>query len=217
MNETAADRTSTSRSKMAGMLGLSAVALFITALVVFSFINPQFHILNDFVSHLGALGEPFALWWNLIGFLSVGILLAAFGITYGLHIQDRLAGALLALFGVGFAITAIPIELQDGRATVTVAHTVAICLGLACWMFALARMNQLQHLSRFQKQMANWAAILVVLPVFGQVLELWPMPLTHRLVFAVVFIWTALISWQLLRERTKQPPKKDLQPNLSGN
>lgn len=48
------------------MLGICAVGLFGFALVVFSILNPDFNPLHDYVSKLGAIGQPYALWWNLI-------------------------------------------------------------------------------------------------------------------------------------------------------
>ena len=189
--------------KRTAIFGLSAVCLFGITLLLFSVLNPNFNPLVDYVSKLGAVGQPYALWWNLIGFLGVGILLIGFGYTFGLVIEDRLIGMLLAIFGVGFAATAIPIEMADEAALVSMAHVVAICLGLAFWLFGLARMTYLKRLGKAVHRSANIAAILVVLPMFVQVAEIWPMPVTHRLVFLVVFGWVGYTSIILLLEARK--------------
>ena len=58
-------------TKTAGFLGITAFVVFITALIVFGFLNREFSFLNDYISKLGAKGEPYAIWWNIIGFLVV--------------------------------------------------------------------------------------------------------------------------------------------------
>jgi hypothetical membrane protein len=184
--------------RLAAMLGISAVSLFGLSLVVFSGLNPNFNLLDDYVSKLGAVGQPYALWWNVIGFVMVGVLLAGFGLAYGSILQSRLVGVLLALFGIGFGAAGVPIELGDGSSPLTKAHVVAICLGLAAWLFGLARMAYLPSLGRFTHSSANIAAILLVLPILGQGAQLWSMPVTHRLVFLVVFGWVAITSIRLL-------------------
>ncbi|MEM9182272.1 MAG: DUF998 domain-containing protein [Pseudomonadota bacterium] len=185
--------------RITALLGLAGVGAFASALLLFSFLNPNFHPTQDYVSKLGALGQPFAVWWNVVGFGLVGLMLAAFGWVYGKLVRDRLIGFLLALFGLGFAATAIPIDLGSADAAVSKAHVVAICLGLAGWCFGLARLASLTALSKSVRRSAKLAATLVVAPMVGQALELWPMPVTHRLVFAVVFGWFALTSITLLR------------------
>lgn len=185
--------------RRAAMLGISAVALFAFAFVVFSGLNPGFKPLDDYVSKLGAVGQPYALWWNAIGFVVVGALLAGFGLTYGRILQDRFVGVLLALYGVGFGATGVPINLGDASAPLSKAHVVAICLGLAAWMLGLARMAYLPSLAKSIRSSANIAAALLALPILGQGVQLWSMPVTHRLVFLVVFGWVAITSIRLLR------------------
>ncbi len=122
-------------NKITAYFGISSVVIFGTALVIIASLTPDFNYLEDFVSKLGASGQPYAIWWNLIGFLLVGILLAVFGFLYGKVINDRWVGICLALFGIGFATTALPIDLDDSESTLSTAHVVAICLGLAGWCF----------------------------------------------------------------------------------
>ena len=183
---------------LAALSGLSAVALFASALATFGTLDSEFQVFDDYVSELGALGKPYGLWWNLTGFLSVGLLLAVFGFAYGHVVKDRLIGALLMLFGLGFALTAVPIEDGDAISGLSTAHILAICLGLAAWMLALARMAHLRTLGGDVRLAANVAAGLFLVPFAGQLLQFWTMPLTHRLVFAVVFGWFAWTSSRLL-------------------
>ncbi|WP_425392042.1 DUF998 domain-containing protein [Ekhidna sp.] len=190
-----------SMTKITGYLGIAAISLFFISLIVFGLLNQNFQFMSDFISKLGAKGEPYALWWNLTGFLLVGITLTIFGFAYGMIIKDKLVGILLSLFGLGFAFTAIPMDMINDRSPVSKAHIVAICLGLACWLFGLARMGYNPALASKVRRRANVAAILLVSAMAGFALQLWPMPLTHRLVFIVVFGWTLLASVELVMKK----------------
>ncbi len=183
-------------NKLTGQIGIAAVAIFLIALLTFGAIHPTWSFIDGYVSELGAEGQPLAIWWNLIGFVSVGILLAIFGFLYGKILKDKLTGVLLSLFGLGFALTAIPISELDSDSALSKAHIVAICLGLAFWLFGLARISAVgKHI----KQRANITAILLVAAIMGFPFGLWSMALTHRLVFILVFGWTLLSSIELLR------------------
>lgn len=187
-----------SSRKTVGILGLSSVAVLLVALLVFGSINKDFSFIDDFISKLGAKDEPNAIWWNLIGFVLVGVLLFTFGISYGILLKDKLLAVLLSLFGLGFALTAIPMDMQLENASVSKAHIVAICLGLAFWLFGLSRMGYNPQLKKRVRKRANTTAIMLVLAMVGSVIELWSMPITHRLVFGIVFGWTAISSSELL-------------------
>ncbi len=184
--------------KNTGIFGLLSVLTLITALLVFSLSNSDFSLWEDFISKLGAKGEPNALWFNLIGFVAVGILLFIFGLLYGKLLNDKLLSILLSLFGLGFAFTAIPIDMEFSRTSVSKAHIVAICLGLAFWLFGLSRLGYNQKLKRKIRNRANLTAVILVLSMIGFVFGIWSMPITHRLVFTIVFGWTAITSIELI-------------------
>jgi len=187
---------------ISGLLGLSAIGVFITALVVFGSLNTEFSLFNDFVSKLGAKGEPNSIWWNLIRFVLVGLLLVAFGAMYGIILKDRLLGIFLSIFGVGFALTSIPMDIVEPDSPVSKAHIVVICLALAFWLFGLSRMGYKPQLDKKIRIRANFTAMILVASMVGYVLGFWSMPITHRLVFGVVFAWTGITSLELL---TKNP------------
>ena len=181
-----------------GMIGLSSVLILTGSLLFYGTINDQFSFSHDFISKLGAKGQANALWFNLFGFVTVGSLLFIFGWAYGRLLQDKLLSILLSLFGLGFAFTAIPVDMQMSDSPFSTAHVVAICLGLAFWMFGLSRLGYNRQLKKSIRNRANVAAVLLALSMIGFVLDLWTMPFTHRLVFGIVFGWTALTSIQLI-------------------
>ena len=184
--------------RKSGILGLLSVLVFIASLILFGILNPEFNFVEDFVSKLGAKGEPNALWWNVIGFGLVGIILFGFGIFYGKFLEDKLAGLLLAFFGIGFSFTAFPIDMVDSNTPISKAHIVSICLALAFWLFGLAKISH-NNLNRKRIRIrANIAAILIVTSMIGFTFGWWSMPITHRFVFVIVFGWTAVTSIELL-------------------
>ncbi|GAA0877923.1 hypothetical protein GCM10009119_08910 [Algoriphagus jejuensis] len=188
--------TSINSKNTAGILGLLAVAIFLGSLVFFGIANREFSFWDDFISRLGAKGAPNALVWNLIGFVVVGILLFGFGLCYGLLLRDRLLAVLLSFFGLGFAFIASPVDFSDSE--VSKVHVLAVCLGLACWLLGLSRMGYNPQLSQKIRNRANVTAVLLLAAITGHVLGGWAMPMTHRLVFGIVFGWTAITSLELL-------------------
>ncbi|GAB5550502.1 MAG: hypothetical protein Sapg2KO_00930 [Saprospiraceae bacterium] len=202
------------KEKTVGFIGLSAVLLLATALLTFGALNKDFSFLNDFISKLGAKGQPNALWFNLIGFMTVGILLFIFGFSYGKLLKDKLLALLLSLFGVGFAFTAIPADMALLEATASKAHTLAICLGLASWLFGLSRLGFNKQLHQKIRNRANVTAVLLILAILAFVLGIWSMPITHRLVFGIVFGWTTITSLDLIYKTGGQISPSEPVPTL---
>jgi len=191
--------------------GILAVVILLLVLGAFGWANADFDFTEDYISKLGAVGQPNALGFNLIGFVMVGVLMMVFGRSYGLLLGDRLLALLLALFGVGYALTAIPVDMHSYDTSASKAHTLAICLGAASWMLGLARISYLSHVSTRIKRRAKIAAILLMTSIIGVVIGWWSMPVAHRLVFAVIFGWTAITSVGLLlrHEQKSRPIRSD--------
>jgi hypothetical membrane protein len=187
-----------------GILGLLSILIFIATLLIFGFSNSDFSFLNDFVSKLGAKGEPNALWFNLFGFITVGILLFVFGVTYGNLLNDKLLSVLLSLFGLGFAFTAIPIDMELSETPMSKAHIVSICLGLAFWLCGLSRLGYNRQLKKGIRNRANFTATILVLLIIGSALRLWSTPVAHRLIFGIVFGWIAITSFELILKKRKK-------------
>ncbi|MDA1095013.1 MAG: hypothetical protein O3A25_17345 [Acidobacteria bacterium] len=65
--------------RVAGAAGIAAFAMFWTALFGFAAAHPDYSHSHKAISELGAFGAPHALAWNLIGFITPGLLLAVCG------------------------------------------------------------------------------------------------------------------------------------------
>ncbi|MEM7454674.1 MAG: DUF998 domain-containing protein [Planctomycetota bacterium] len=182
----------------AGYLGLATVGVFVISFFVFAILTPDFDLVNDYISRLGAKGQPHAVWWNLTGFVAVGILFASFGWSYGRYIGDTVTSALLAIAGLGFAMGAIPTDLLNEASPLSRVHFASICVSLAAWCFVLARMGHVGSDDELVKRTANWTAALSIVPMVGLAAGVFAAPVSHRLVLCVVFGWILVASARLL-------------------
>lgn len=187
-----------STRKLTALFGLTSVLLFAISFSFFSLLNSEFDILCDHISKLGSQGEPYAIYWNFIGFGAVGISLAAFGWFFGLAAEDRILGVCFVASGIGFAMAAAPADFANSASPLSKAHYVAICVSLAGWCIGLARLMQASSTDRFSRTVANYAVVLAILPILGISAGVSAEPVAHRLVLAVAFGWVALNSIQLL-------------------
>lgn len=183
---------------LTGVLGLSAVMIFVVAFIVIGTLTPDFQFANDYISKLGSRGQPYANWWNAIGFGVVGLVFALFGLLLGLCKDDFAIGTCLCIAGLSFAFAAIPTDFNDEHATLSKAHHASICFGLAGWCCGLARLTRRKSNDDFARKTAIYSIILSVLPIIaisgGGSAE----PLAHRFVMFVVFGWVVTNSLRLM-------------------
>ena len=146
------------------VFGLMSVSVFACSFVLFGSLHPDFDIFNDFISKLGGQGQPNAFCWNVLGFATVGLLLAAFGWLFGLCRNDRTLGACLMVSGFGFSLAAIPADFADGQSPLSKAHFVSVCLSLAGFCFGLARLAASRS-NKNDRVTANVVIVLAIIPV----------------------------------------------------
>ena len=187
-------------ARLAAFAGFSAVVCFCTSFIVVGLLTDNYHLITDYMSLLGAVGNPFALYWNILGFVIVGILIAVFGWTYGLVLKDKLIGSCLVVTGLGFSLGAVPFDFADVRATFSVVHFLSISLSLAGWYLAMARIAYIASSGIKLKRQANWFSILGSIPIVGLVTGIIPEPVAHRLIIIVIFSWIVLTSSSLFKD-----------------
>lgn len=177
-------------------LAVAASLGFLLAIVVFGMLDPAYSHATKAVSELGATGAPNQLAWNLIGFLGVGVLLAAFGWRLGGELGDAPARWLLALFGAAFAATAIPADMADLSTPASIGHIVASQAVFLFWTLGLIRVLMLKQASAPLKLLTALALLLAVGSIVLRGSELLLPGAAQRVSFAVVFGWvlsTALV------------------------
>ena len=182
-----------------GVLGLASVALFACAFFSIAILNRNFDVTSDYISKLGSNGQPYAIYWNTLGFGLVGLALAAFGWCFGLCMNDRLLGTCILVSGLGFAMAAIPTDLSDATSELSKAHYVSVCVALAGWCLGLARLSSSSFPDHFARDSATYTILLSFVPLLCIGGGISAEPIAHRIVLVVVFGWTILNSLRLLR------------------
>ena len=191
-------------SRQTALVGLSAIAVFITSFISFGLLAEDYHFLTDYLSLLGAKGQPLGLYWNLTGFVFVGLLIARFGWGYGKVHKDMIIGSCLVVAGLFYALGGIPSDFNNAEATTSIAHFAAICFSLAGWSLALARITQIGDPNSGIIKRANWSIIAVIIVLVGAGIGLYAEPVVHRLIILVIFSWIALSAKDLLRREANQ-------------
>ena len=182
-----------------GRLGLLSVVAFTAALLLFAALDPDYSHATKAVSELGAVGAPSQLAWNLIGFLGVGLALAGFGWGLGQAVSDRWTGGLAVLFGLAFAATAIPADMNDLGSAGSVAHIIASQAVLLFWVAAVVRLLFIRPAGPALRWIAAAALALAAGAIVVRALGALQPGAAQRLSFAVVFGWVAATSLILLR------------------
>jgi hypothetical membrane protein len=189
---------------------VSAASLFWIALFAFGTAQADYSQLTNAISELGAVGVPYALAWNALGFILPGLMLAACGLAIATDIDGR-RGALpwlLSGSGMAFAGTGVfPAVMRDGspvlQAPSTVGHVVMLLLSSVGWLLALGvLLRTITRAPRLRRLLAPFATITVVAlsGLAANVLHHAIPPLAHRpglaqrLGFVGYFLWFVSMS-----------------------
>lgn len=128
-------------------LGLAANLMFWASVFGFAALRPDYSHLNDAVSELGSVDAPRKWAFNLLGYVTPGMLTAVCGFALARAAAPRavISPALLAIAGLGLAIAGVfPADMADMQAPTTVLHVVGVTTGLlwppsALWLAVRAR------------------------------------------------------------------------------
>lgn len=192
------------------LFGILATAIFWIALFVFAAIYPGYTHSHKAISELGAFAAPNALAWNLIGFITPGMLLAISGANIALKVDGRRTSLfwLLVISGLGFAGTGIiPAEMADGSPLMespwTAGHILMTYVSGLPWLVAsvllvshVRRNEQWRHLGRICQILSVCAiASLFLNIVAGSLPFLADKPgLVQRIAFACYFGWFLVVA-----------------------
>ncbi|HEV7631626.1 MAG TPA: DUF998 domain-containing protein [Steroidobacteraceae bacterium] len=112
--------------------GITANLIFWPALFIFAALRPEYSHYTKAISELGTWGAPRMWWWNTIGFMVPGALLAVFGWNFGRLVTPRgiLLPVCLATLGIGFLIAGVfPGDLEHRESATTLLHMGGSFLG----------------------------------------------------------------------------------------
>ena len=171
-----------------------ALGVWVAALIGFGAVSPDFGQLRHPVALLGALGEPHALAFNLLGFVLPGLLLAGLAWRWRSSATDggwgaRIGLQLLLLSALAFAAQGVlPLEPTDLLAPASRAHAVA----WSAWWIAFVAGGLLLAGGRGGRVGVVVVLGVLVLAMAGA--SLVPAALAQRLTFLGWFGWWLLAA-----------------------
>lgn len=216
----------TSRVKNTLAASAAAIVWFFGWMVAIAALRPEYSHATKAVSELGALGAPYMLPWNALGFVGTGLLLVGFARAYRALLGAEAAGSeALAVSGILFCLTAIPIAMgsdgdPDYSSAWTQAHLAAVLLAPLPWLYAAWRIA-----ARFRH--GRWSALSVVstFAIGAFVLasavsmgRLFPEApgLLQRAAFVPYLGWYSVVAWILLRRLPSAALSAEMAENQTG-
>ena len=187
------------RNQTAGFSGVAAGVGFPILLILFAALDPDYHHGTKAVSELGVVGADNALAWNLTGFMGIGMLLAGFGWGLGRSVEDRFTVGMLTLFGLAFAATAIPADMDNLRSPGSIAHIAASQLVFLFWLVGLGRLMFVKRAGGLVRLLAVLGLLLAVGSIILRGSDLLSPAWAQRVTFGVVFGWVlanGIVLWR---------------------
>ena len=191
------ERPSTIR--WAALLGIGASLLFWASVFGFAALRPAYSHATKAVSELGAWGAPNMWGFSILGYVLPGLMLAACGWSLGRRAGGRVLASLLALSGLGMAISGVfPADIDYMGSLTTIGHVVGNTASLITWVIAMI-------LAAWSKRktwpaLAGLSALALALMVGAFFLYETLLPgIVQRITFAIFFgyfLVAALLLWR---------------------
>lgn len=199
-------------AKLSAWCGIVAPLVFMVALVVLSLLTPNYSQLTSAISELGASGAPFALAWNIAGFILVGFLIVAF--AWGLHIALRgQAGAILlpllvGLSGLGWAgLGFFPAAAGFRPSTQTTLHFVMVSLNFLSFILVAFLFAFRLRSDSYWKRWIAFSLVIGILAVASFAIpRTVPAGVSQRIGLAAYFVWLFVVSYASLRKAVNPQP-----------
>jgi len=195
--------------------GLSGPVVFVITTVTCGLRQPDYSHLQNLISELATTVAPLADLINYGGFLLGGLLLAAFGVSLGLHISGgralRIGSVLITLFGIGVALSGVfscdvgcP---QSSGSLENLIHNRIAPLAFAsgsigCILLGVRFRSFPSFHSLWAYSIVSGVLGLCFLVVLASSLQSRQLSgLWQRLLLASLFSWCAVVGYKLLRLR----------------
>ncbi len=195
--------------KIFAYCGALAPVLYSVFLTIFSLLTPHYSNFKNAVSELGTVGAPYALPWNMLGFVLVGLLVIVFAWALYLDLipsQGTIGVPILVgLSGVGWAGAGLfPAEAGFAPSLHTTLHFTMVAINflpfiLVAFLFAI----RLKANDTWKK----WIPFSVAMGIIG-ILSFFipksiPVGLSQRLGLGSYFMWLLGMSLALLGKQQK--------------
>lgn len=211
-----------------GLAGPAAAALFLASLLGFSMARTDdYSHGTKAVSELGALGAPWAVSFNVLGFVIPGLLVIVLAAGLVASAQVRLGRAgpvLLTLSGAAMVVAGVfPVDMADRSSTSSILHHVGAVLSGVFWAVGLfwlgpalrdkAGLQALRTLGRA----TPWFAMFLLTNIAWQVAYESGAPVLpgwgQRVAFLGYFLWLSWAGLALWSVRRNASSTADSAPN----
>ena len=188
-----------------------------SSIFIFGAFRPGYSHSINAVSELGVLGAPNALPWNILGFVTPGVMLAVAGGAIAVSVTSKarrtFAFWLLVISGLGFAGTGIiPAEMDAGELLLTSAYTrghfiLSLFHGITWVAGSVLLIGPMSRSPDWRGwHMANLALVLGVIVASFALRGAVSDALVQRIAGAIYFTWFLIKSIRLIQLGTKEPP-----------
>lgn len=195
-------------NKSYAIIGISATFLFWTTYIIMSYIRPEYNLFHKAVSELGSLDAPNKWIWNVLGYITTGVLITVY--SYGLF-KSIFNGQASKLPLIGFVLSGLFMSLSgffpgdfDNKHSVTMLlHSVG---SFGSYLFFLiGSFTYPRHMSKSEywknsvkpTLLFTWLTI-----IFGS----WPFffasypAVGQRIVFLFYFLWIFFTAIKLYKQ-----------------
>ena len=198
-------------NKNYALIGWLSCSVFWCSYFLMSSIRPDYFHRNKAVSELGSVGAPNAIFWNIIGFILVGLLIALF--SAGLHKsisasgKGRLASYLLIGSGLLWAFTGVfPGDFEDRDSLTMILHTVGSLGGGLFFITAVFSYIHAMRASAYWSSSVLPSVSIAVLFILSGFLRSGTAPaLGQKIGFLLFFIWISFMAFKLYKDERAAP------------
>ncbi len=199
--------------KVFAICGVLAPVIFTASLAIFSLLTPGYSNLTNAVSELGIVSAPYALTWNLLGFVFVGLLIFAFSWDLLHSTGATILPILIGISGIGFiGLGLFPAEAGFAPSAHTTLHFAMVSINflaflLASFIFAIEL--------KANEDWKKWILFSVIMGVLGIasffIPKSIPGGISQRLGLGAYFAWLLVISLLSLRKQQSLPLRNFVQ------
>ena len=198
-------------NKNYAQIGWLSCVVFWCSYFLMSSIRPDYYHGSKAVSELGSVGAPNAVFWNLIGFVFVGLLIALFSVGFQKSIsvsgKGRLASYLLIGSGLLWASTGIfPGDFEDRDSLTMVLHTVGSLGSGLCFITAVFFYIPAMRASAYWRSSVIPSVSIAMLFILSGFLRSGTAPaLGQKIGFLILFIWISFMAYKLYKDERTAP------------
>jgi hypothetical membrane protein len=195
-------------NKTYAIVGISAPILFWTTYFIMSSLRPEYNLLYKAVSELGSLDAPNKWTWNILGYVTTGILIAIFSLGLFKNISNGQGSKLpligFVLSGLFMSLSGIfPGDFENRQTTTMLLHTVGSFGSYIFFLIGAFTYPRQMKKNEYWKKSIRPTLILTWLTIiFGAWVFIFPTipAVGQRIVFFFYLLWVFYTAIQLYKK-----------------